>query len=62
MEIQHKADEFLTIEELAIRWKVAAHWLYGNHKAKQIPTLKIGRSLRFPRKEIEEWEAIHTKR
>lgn len=56
METLHKTDAFLTIEELSKRWKVATHWLYANHRVLGIPTLHIGRRLRFPLKGIEEWE------
>jgi hypothetical protein len=48
--------KFLTIEEVATRWNVKTKWLYSNHSRLRIPNLTLGRQLRFPIRQLEQWE------
>lgn len=47
---------FLTLDELAARWKVKRKWVYSNHSRLGVPILPLGRQLRFPIAQLEEWE------
>jgi predicted DNA-binding transcriptional regulator AlpA len=51
--------EFLTLDDLAERWQVKKPWIYNNHVRLEIPSMPLGRGLRFRRKYIEEWERRH---
>ena len=48
--------EYLTLQDLAIRWRTNEKWIYSNHRRLRIPSLKLGRQLRFRRDFIERWE------
>jgi len=48
--------EFLTVDDLADRWQAKKQWIYNNHARLEIPSMSLGRGLRFRRKCIEEWE------
>jgi len=50
---------FLTLGELASRWQTKEQWIYNNHARLRIPNLRLGRGLRFPLRELEEWEREH---
>ena len=52
-------DVYLSISELAKRWKKSDWWVYTNHKELGIPCLKLGRELRFPLNGIVQWELDH---
>ncbi len=47
---------FLTVPELARRWRVDKYWVYRNLDLLEIPTLRFGRSIRFALTAILEWE------
>lgn len=47
---------FLTLDDLANRWRVKGKWVYSNHRRLGLPRLPIGGHLRFPLEGIEEWE------
>lgn len=47
---------YLTLDDLAERWQVNPKWIYSNHRRLGIPRLHLGRQLRFPLREVEEWE------
>lgn len=49
------AQELLTVEDLAELLQVTPSWVY-EHKS-QIPHIKLGKYLRFPKPEIERWIA-----
>lgn len=47
---------FLTADELAARWKIAARTVRDMAAAGEIPAAKIGRFWRFPVDRIEKYE------
>jgi hypothetical protein len=49
-------DVYLSISDLASRWKKSDWWVYTNHKELGVPCLKLGRQLRFPLDGIIKWE------
>lgn len=49
-------DIWLTVEELAARWKVGNDWVYANYKKLRVPHRKLGGNLRFKIDEIVKWE------
>lgn len=53
---QTTQDGFLTVPELAKRWRVDKHWVYRNLDLLQIPTLRLGRLIRFSVASVNEWE------
>lgn len=49
--------EYLTLQELASRWKVSPGWIYKNRKRIGIPSIKPGgQVLRFPLDCLLAWE------
>lgn len=51
-------DNILTVEELAKRLKVPVSWVYEKQRARYsnpLPTLKIGRYLRFDWAQVSSW-------
>ena len=48
-------DEYLTPEEVCWMLKIKRHQLYALTCSGRIPHYKVGRFLRFKRKEIEQW-------
>jgi excisionase family DNA binding protein len=55
--IQINTEEgFLTVPELAQRWRVDKHWIYRNLDLLGIPHLRFGRAIRFSLKDIQDWE------
>ncbi|MGR3304385.1 MAG: helix-turn-helix domain-containing protein [Candidatus Scalindua sp.] len=51
----NKDEEILTIGELSKHLKVTVNWIYKKVSSKEIPYHKPGGSLRFRKKEIDEW-------
>ncbi len=49
------AQELLTVDDLAVLLQVTLSWVY-EHK-NEIPHIKLGKYLRFPKAEIERWIA-----
>ena len=49
------SDEFLTVEELAERLKIAPGTIYNWVSRGEIPYVKIGRAVRFRRADIDAW-------
>lgn len=45
-------DELLTIEEMAAVLKVPKSWLYSRTCRNEIPHVKVGRHLRFQRRNV----------
>lgn len=52
---RNNEDEILTINEVAKHLKVTVNWIYKKGSSKEIPHYKLGGSLRFRKKEIDEW-------
>lgn len=48
--------DYLTLHDLAMRWRTTGKWIYNNHRRLRVPSLKLGRQLRFRRDFIEQWE------
>lgn len=46
--------EFLTVDEIAERWRVSRMTIYRMVESNELPHLKIGRSIRI-RKDVVEW-------
>lgn len=53
---QHLKERYLTVTELAHRWRVDKFWVYRNLDLLGIPTLRFGRSIRFAMSDVLEWE------
>lgn len=50
-------DDLLTPDELCALFKVKKPWLYRAVREQRIPTLRIGKYLRFSRSQVEKWLA-----
>ena len=50
-----KIDVYLTVEETAHLLKVPKSWLYRRTSKRQIPHRKVGRHIRFSRRELHCW-------
>ena len=48
-------DEALTVDDICRLLKVKRKWVYDAVAAKRIPHTKVGRQLRFHRRELESW-------
>lgn len=46
----------MTVPELAQRWRVEKHWIYKNLGVLGLPTLRLGRSIRFSLEDVASWE------
>ena len=49
---------FLTIDELAEKWRVPKSWLYARTRQKgpeAIPVIKMGKYCRFSESDVMEW-------
>ncbi len=49
--------DLLTLEEVAAWLRVPRSWIYERTRKKEIPCLKLGKYLRFPRKALTAWLA-----
>ncbi len=49
------ADAILTVEELASYLKVNPQTVYRRFRAGDLPGVRIGRSIRFPRNLVDAW-------
>lgn len=54
-------DIYLSISDLAERWKKSDWWVYTNHQKLGVPHLKLGRELRFPLDGVLSWEQKRTR-
>lgn len=45
----------MTLEDLAQYLTVSPRWVYDNHQSLGMPALRIGRTLRFRRTQIDAW-------
>jgi predicted DNA-binding transcriptional regulator AlpA len=51
-------DTYLSVEDLAARWKRPASVIYGlRYRRESPPAIRIGRELRFRLEDVEAWEA-----
>lgn len=50
-----ETDEFLTVEDVATWWKTSKEWVYDAVAAETIPCHRIGRQLRFRRRDLEDY-------
>jgi|GEM_PF-6028163 len=50
-----QVDEMYTAQELHRRLKISVKTIYGCVQAGRIPYVRIGSSVRFPRRQILEW-------
>ena len=51
------SDQFLSCEQLAIRWNKPLKWVYTNWRYLGIPVMRLGKHIRFPLSAIEAWES-----
>ena len=51
-----KHSQCLTVGQLADRWQKSDQWIYSNYRRIGLKVLPIGQQLRFPIKEVEQWE------
>ena len=50
-------DRFLSVEDLAARWKRTAAVIYGlRYRGEAPPAIRIGKELRFRLVDVERWE------
>jgi excisionase family DNA binding protein len=49
------ASRLMTLEDLAQYLAVSPRWVYDNHQSLGMPALRIGRTLRFRRTQIDAW-------
>lgn len=49
-------ESMLTVAQLADRWQKSDKWIYSNYRRIGLRVLPIGQQLRFPLKEVKEWE------
>jgi putative molybdopterin biosynthesis protein len=54
--------QVLTADDLAARWGRSRYSIYEMVKRRELPALKIGRSVRFRLVDIEKWEAKRVQR
>jgi len=45
----------MTLDEVAAFLAVTPRWIYDNHEPLGMPALRIGRTLRFRRAQLEAW-------
>jgi len=48
-------EELLTVEDLAPLLRVRPEWLYAAARRGTVPSVKVGRYVRFRKADIEEW-------
>ncbi|MBD3326922.1 helix-turn-helix domain-containing protein [candidate division KSB3 bacterium] len=53
-------EKFLTVKELAARWKKSRRQIYAMKNKGELPYTLLGGSIRFPIDKIEHYEASHT--
>lgn len=49
------ADELMTVQELAAYLHVPPSWIYDNHARLGIPSVRVGRMLRFRLTAVDRW-------
>lgn len=54
-----KNSTFLTVKQLADRWRKSDQWIYSNYRRLGLKVLPIGQQLRFPLDVVEAWEQAH---
>jgi excisionase family DNA binding protein len=52
-------DNILTVEQLAEKLQRSESWVYKKIHAKIIPHFRIGSTVRFSQKDIEQWMDAH---
>lgn len=55
-----KESGLLTMDQLAERWEVSRRLVQDLKSSNKIPFVMIGGAVRFPLKDIEQWEARNT--
>lgn len=53
------SDNLLTIQQVKEKLQRSDSWLYKKIRAKIIPHFRIGGTIRFSEKEIDEWLQAH---
>ena len=56
MDEKNLVSPFLTVSDLAKRWKKPAQWIYSNWREVRLKPVAIGRQLRFRLEDIVLWE------
>ena len=52
-------EQFLTAQDLRRRFKISVKTLYKYAQSDSIPHVRMGRTVRFPEREIERWIAFN---
>lgn len=55
LDLEDKMSELMTVDELAKFLSITPDTVYRKVRVGEIPSIRIGRLLRFPRKTIENW-------
>jgi len=55
MEMEHRSEDFIDVEELASRLGVKKSWVYSRIRTNSIPHYRIGKYRRFRWNEVEDW-------
>ena len=56
--IEPSVEDLLTIDELAVRLKVAKSWIYTHTRGRtkcRLPYIKLGKYLRFEEEAVRRW-------
>lgn len=53
-------DQFMTIKEVCDWWKVKESWVRLKILSRELPHLKVGKHIRFKKKELTEWLKNHS--
>jgi len=61
MDVSH-SPAFLTVSEVATRYKMSASTIYRMLRRREIPAFKMGSDWRFSVEELEKWEQSRTAR
>lgn len=54
-DLEERSDAILTVEELAAYLKVNAQTVYRRFRAGELPGVRVGRSIRFPKAVVDAW-------
>ncbi len=57
MSATETAESLATVQDISRRFNVPVSWVYAKAEAGELPSLKIGRYLRFRACEIDAWLA-----
>jgi predicted DNA-binding transcriptional regulator AlpA len=50
------SEKHLDASQLAERWGKPISWVYSNWKRLRVPAIRVGQAIRFPLKDIVQWE------